>query len=205
MLNKRQLTPFLTTLLLTAVAAAYIFFLERRPFNLRLISKVSGDVSILLLGLVLLIGPLTRNFKLFDRWLLYRKNLGLWALTAALVHSYILLFPLSNNFPLKYFVPFSSAIYSGIVASILLIILGWFSFDKFIGKMNRKLWWKLQYRGVRLAALLAIAHVLLLKWPGWKFSEFFTKLPPFNFVISLFAALVLAVRLIDWLRSFRKP
>src|SRR3989304_6885735 len=135
MLNKRQLTPFLTTLLLTAVAAAYIFFLERRPFNLRLISKVSGDVSILLLGLVLLIGPLTRNFKLFDRWLLYRKNLGLWALTAALVHSYILLFPLSNNFPLKYFVPFSWATYSGIVASILLIILGWFSFDKFIGKM----------------------------------------------------------------------
>ncbi len=205
MLNKRQLTPFLTTLLLTVVAAAYIFFFVCLFFNLRLMNKVAGDVSILLLGIVLLIGPLTRSFKLFDRWLLYRKNLGLWALTAALVHGYISLFPLSNNFPLKYFVPFSPATYSGIIALIILAILGWYSFDKLIGKMNRKLWWKIQYRGVRLAALLAITHVLLLKWPGWNFSEFLTKLPPFNFIVSLFAALVLTVRLIDWLGSFRKP
>ena len=205
MFSKRRLIPLLTTLVLTAITVAYLFFLERRGLNLRLANKAAGDVSILLLGVVLLIGPFTRWFNLFDRWLLYRKNLGLWALTAAAVHGYISLFALTNNNPLRYFTSLNWGPITGLVSLVLLLVLGWYSVDRFIGKMNRKLWWKLQYRGMRLAALLAIAHVLLLKWPGWKFSEFFTKLPPFNFVISLFAALVLVVRLIDWLRRVDRP
>lgn len=197
MLTKRRLVPLLTTLVLTGVTVAYLFFLERRGLNLRLANKAAGDVSILLLGLVLLIGPLTRNFKLFDHWLVYRKNLGLWGLVAALIHGYISLFALTNNNPLRYFTSLNYAAYSGLAALIILLILGWFSFDKLIGKMNRKLWWKIQYRGVRLAALLAVVHVLVLKWPGWNFSEIFIKVPPFNLIVSFFAALVLLVRLAD--------
>lgn len=202
---KRRLIPILTTLVLTGITVAYLFFLERRGLNLRLANKAAGDVTILLLGIVLLIGPLTRNFKLFDRWLLYRKNLGLWALTAAAVHSYISLFALTNNNPLRYFTKLSWGPITGLASLILLLVLGWYSVDRFIGKMNRKLWWKLQYRGMRLAALLAITHVLILKFPGWNLSEFFTKLPPFNFIISLFAALVLLVRLTDLLRRADRP
>jgi len=201
MLSKRRLIPLLTTLVLAGITVAYLFFLERRGLNTRLYNKAAGDVSVLLLGMVLLIGPFSRWFNLFDQWLAYRKNLGLWTLLAAVIHGYLSLFVISNGNFMRYFTSFNTAFYSGLLALVILLVLGWLSVDKLIGKMDKKLWWKIQQWGVRLTALLVMAHVLILKWPGWNFAEFLTKIPPFNFVISLFAALVLAVRLIDLVKK----
>ena len=201
MLSKRRLIPLLTTLVLTAITVLYLFYLERRGLNARLYNKAAGDVSVLLLSLVLLIGPLSRWFNLFDQWLAYRKNLGLWALAAAATHGYLSLFVLTNGNFMRYFDKVNWAPISGLASLLILLVLGWYSVDRFIGKMDKKLWWKIQQWGVRLAAILAVAHVLILKWPGWNFAEFLTKPPPFNLIVSVFAALVLLIRLVDLVKK----
>ena len=102
---------------------------------------------------------------------------------------------------MRYFDKVNWAPISGLASLLILLVLGWYSVDRFIGKMDKKLWWKIQQWGVRLAAILAVAHVLILKWPGWNFAEFLTKPPPFNLIVSVFAALVLLIRLVDLVKK----
>ncbi len=120
--------------------------------------------TLFLLGIVLLLGPLSRLFSIFDRLLLYRKELGIMAFFVGLTHVYLVMFPLARHGPWGLYQsrPFSA--YPGLEALILLFILFLLSWKWAMRILGTKLWWQVQYWGVRATFILIVLHMVVLKY-----------------------------------------
>ncbi len=120
--------------------------------------------TLFLLGFVLLLGPLSRMFAVFDWAFKYRKELGIMAFITATVHVYLAMFPLARNGPWGLYRarPFSA--YPGLEALIVLLVLFLLSSNWATKMLGAKLWWQIQYWGARLAFVLVCAHVIILKY-----------------------------------------
>lgn len=158
--------------------------------------------SMFLLGLVLLLGPLSRLFTIFDRFLIYRKELGIMSFLVACTHVYLVMFPLARNGPWGLFVsrPFSA--YPGLESLIVLFILFLFSWNWSMKLLGTKLWWQIQYWGARAAFALLVLHMAVLKYdtildwilPGRMPETTGLHAPPLIIWEAQFVLLVLLVR-----------
>ena len=158
--------------------------------------------SMFLLGMVLLLGPLSRLFTIFDRFLIYRKELGIMSFLVACTHVYLVMFPLARNGPWGLFVsrPFSA--YPGLESLIVLFILFLFSWNWSMKLLGTKLWWQIQYWGARAAFALLVLHMAVLKYdtildwilPGRMPETSGLHAPPLIIWEAQFVLLVLLVR-----------
>lgn len=179
--------------------------LRRGYFDLYIINKVLAGTSLLLLGIVLLIGALSRLYQRFDGWVIYRKELGIMSFFAAAAHGTISLFFLPQKFPVLYFQKNILTFILGFSATVILTYLFIISFEKVIGKMDKKKWWEYQIWGARIAGVLIFLHLFVLKLPGW--IKWYTVggsaeltrpyFPPASIIAGLFGLLVLLIRLIE--------
>src|SRR3989344_8588114 len=145
MINKEQsrqyFVSFLAALGVSVVFALYLF-LRRGYFNLYIFNKVLASTSLVLLGIVLLIGPISRFYNRFDKWLIYRREIGIMAFFMALAHGLI-----------SYSGKTSPALLWGIV-SLMIMALLFLTSSKFTeDRMNRRFWVELQSWGVCLGTL----------------------------------------------------
>ncbi len=189
------------------VLSCYLFF-RRGYLDLYIINKVFGTLGLAGVGLVMLFGPLSRLYDRFDGWLHYRKSLGIISFFFALAHSLASYFFLSDHFsPARFFttglVPFLFGLSGMIVLGVLFLL----SFEHVERFMNKRLWWHIHNWGVRLAGVLIMLHVIVLKWPGWASwvsmggSDELTRpfLPPASVIGGIFCVYVLLVRLSELL------
>lgn len=156
---KQYFISFLVALGAAAVFALYLY-LRRGYFDLHILNKVLASASSALLGIVLLIGPVSRFYNRFDRWLLWRREIGIMAFFLALAHVVVSYSPkfVSNR-------PASAVL--GLAATGILIVLFITSYKIIEKKLARNLWVRLQSWGVRIATLAAFLHLTILKYPGW--------------------------------------
>lgn len=205
--KKQWLTAIFTALAAFSILVLYLF-LRRGYVNLFIVNKSLGSAALVILGLVLLLGPLSRLYQRFDSWILYRKELGIMVFVLAVLHAVISFFFLSERFSLRYYlqvqpVPF----FLGLGAVIVLITLFVLSFERFIALLTQERWWRWQYWGVRLVGVLALLHLVILKYPGW--VSWFSRgggnelarpfMPPASLMIGLLGIFVLLVRLSELL------
>src|SRR3989344_4764811 len=159
MINKEQsrqyFVSFLAALGVSVVFALYLF-LRRGYFNLYIFNKVLASTSLVLLGIVLLIGPISRFYNRFDKWLILRREIGIMAFLLALGHGLI-----------SYSGKASSALIWGIISLAILAVLFLTSYKFVESKLNRGIWIQLQSWGVRLGTFFAFLHLIALKYPGW--------------------------------------
>ncbi len=66
--------------------SVYLYY-RRGYYDVYIANKIFAGTSAILLGIVLLLGPLSRAYDRFDRWLKYRKEIGIIAFVLALTHS----------------------------------------------------------------------------------------------------------------------
>lgn len=202
----RQYAVALTVTLIVFSLLSLYLFLRRGYYTIYITNKATGSAALIIIGIVLLIGPLSRLYQRFDSWLTYRKELGILGFFLAFLHAVISYFFLSNYFPVAYFWQKNLPSFLAGLASLLLLILLWiFSWEKVAAKMAKGVWWKWQYRGVRLAAILLFLHLVVMKYPGW--FKWFAKggseelvrpyLPPGSFIAGSFGFFVLAARLVE--------
>ncbi len=81
--------------LVLAVLAGYLFLLSRAEWSpMHRYNRALGDVSLLLVALAMVIGPILRltSWRLIRYLLPHRRELGIYAVIAALVHTVIILF-----------------------------------------------------------------------------------------------------------------
>lgn len=155
------------TLALGATLSIYLLY-RRGYYNLYIANKVLAGVSAVMLGLVLLLGPLGKYFNAFDRYLKYRKELGMTAAVIAIAHGVISFFFLRDKFPLERFLtygrwPFLFALAATGILLMLIII----SNRPMMHAIGGKWWWRLQRWGVRVAFVLVVLHVGVMKWKEW--------------------------------------
>lgn len=120
--------------------------------------------TLFLLGTVLLLGPLSRLFSIFDWALTYRKELGIMSFFAGLAHVYIIMFPLAHNGPWGLYRARPLSAYPGLEALIILFVLFILSNTYATRALGAKLWWQIQYWGVRLSFALTAFHMVVLKY-----------------------------------------
>ncbi|MBI4058291.1 hypothetical protein HY408_00830 [Candidatus Gottesmanbacteria bacterium] len=157
----------MVTIVLYAIFSVYLYY-RRGYYDLYITNKIIAGVAAVLLGFVLLIGPMSRLFSFADRLIKYRKELGFVAFFLSLIHGIVSLFFLPSKFPLSSFLrtvnwPF----FFGLGALIILFTLFSISNSRTAAVIGRLRWWKLQYFGVRLSFVLILLHVLIMKWKGW--------------------------------------
>lgn len=158
---------FTAAAILFVVLSLYLFY-RRGYYDLYIANKVFAGVATVLLGVVILIGPGSRLFSFPDRYVQYRKELGIIAFLLALTHSIVSFFFLQDKFPVQKFLstdwwPFVF----GLIATAVLIAIFFISNDWAMMTLGRERWWRLQYWGVRLAFAFILFHVFIMKWSGW--------------------------------------
>ena len=152
---------------LFAVLSVYLFY-RRGYYDFYIANKVFAGAAAILLGLVLLIGPLSRLFSFPDRYVQYRKELGIVAFFLGLIHGAVSLFFLPSKFPWPRFLgTLNWPFIFGLMAAVALVAIFFISNDRAMAAIGREKWWRLQYWGVRFAFSLVFFHVFVMKWSGW--------------------------------------
>ena len=93
---------FAAAAILFVALSVYLFY-RRGYYDLYIANKVFAGVAAVLLGIVILIGPGSRLFSFPDRYVQYRKELGIVAFFLALIHGIASFFFLPSKFPLSGF------------------------------------------------------------------------------------------------------
>ena len=156
---------FASTLFL--ICSVYLYY-RRGYYDLYIINKVLAGVSAFQLGVVLLLGPLSRAFDRFDNLLKFRNELGLIAFLPALAHPISSFFFLEKHFPqASYLKPISIPFVFGLISIIILSIIFIASNGISRAILTPKKWWMVQYWGIRLAFMAMFLHVLIMKYKGW--------------------------------------
>lgn len=127
--------------------------------------KTSGLLSISLLGITLIIGPLCKVIPSLDFLKAHRKFWGITAALAGLTHAWLVV-----HFFMKYdfsrlFNPANPKFYglmSGLMALVILLLVTLSSSTKIVGKLNPKLWKAIQLTSY-LAMILAVSHFYLME------------------------------------------
>lgn len=172
--------------------------------GLTTLNKSLATSGLFLLGTVLLMGPFSRMFSIFDRWLKYRKEVGVLVFYLALFHTYVTMFVLSDRGPWGIYLSSPLSAYPGLVALTIMFLLIVISFPYIERVLGTKDWWKLQYWGARISFSLIAFHFTVLKYSGWGTwlttrgagaTQGAPSLPPLAILAAIFSLYVLLVRI----------
>lgn len=152
---------------LCLMLSTYLLY-RRGYYNLYIGNKVLAGVAAVMLGIVLLLGPLGKYFNAFDRYLKYRKELGMVAAVLAIAHGVVSFFFLPAYFPRERFFTYGRwPFLLALAATVILVVLVAISNRPMMHRIGGKWWWRLQRWGVRLAFVLVALHVGVMKWQEW--------------------------------------
>lgn len=167
-------------------------------------NKSLATSTLFLLGIVLLLGPLSRLFTLFDHALKYRKELGVLTFFTGAAHVYLSMFPLARRGPWGFYASQPISAYAGLAGLVIMFFLLILSIGAVESIVGTRVWWKFQYWGARLAFIAIALHFIVLKYQGmiqWFVdrgaggTQGMLWLPPISLLAAVFTAFVLVVRL----------
>lgn len=124
----------------------YLFF-KKGQYNLYLANKAAAEAALALLGVVLLIGVLSRLYTRFDSLVMYRKELGIVCFFLALAHFLISFFFLPDRFDLFYFQKNWLTFILGLAGLLLLTYLFVISFEFLIEKIGKSAGGNIKFGG----------------------------------------------------------
>ena len=164
-------------MLIVSIIFCLILYVLWKPTlpTIPFITYTSGYLSILLLAVSLLLGPVNLMLKLKNPISTYiRRDFGIFGGILGVVHSVVGLFMHFTGKPWLYFVEevgegfairfgnFGLANYTGLFGVLILILLLIISNDYFLGKLNAVKWKNLQ-RLTYLMFILVIAHSIFYR------------------------------------------
>ncbi len=186
----------------------YIFWKPTLPV-IPFITYTSGYLSIFLLAVSLLLGPINLILRRKNPLSTYiRRDIGIFGGILGIIHSVVGLFMHFTGKPWLYFLEevgdnliirignFGLANYTGLFGALILILLLTISNDYFLGKLKAVKWKNLQ-RSTYLMFLLVIAHSIFYRLNANKEDLIIFLYLPMFFI-------VLAFQLIGiWLKTSR--
>ncbi len=197
-------------------ALVYGFWLWRGEWSaMHRWNRALGDASFVVIAVVMILGPLSRIWRPATRWLVWRRELGVWGVVAALVHALIILFgwvelewPRLFGFEfhpqLQQYVMFDKGFGLGNVIGILALVYGLIlsatSNDLAQRWMGLSIWKFLQQGAYVLWALI-VAHTAYFMF--MHFLDFHRQTPEPNVARWPFAAIVLLVMAVQTAASVR--
>lgn len=203
---KEWIRQYGTAFVVTAITVGLVYQYAAVRYGvggLSTFNKATATSGLFLLGIVLLMGPLSRMFSVFDSWLKYRKEVGVLVFYLGFLHAYFSMFVLSGRGPWGLYLSSPWSAYPGLVALTIMFFLIVISFPFVERTLGTRVWWKLQYWGARIAFLLIAVHMTVLKSSGWMTwlttrgtgtAQGIPSLPPLAILVAVFSAFVLVLR-----------
>ena len=189
---------------LFGIASLYLYA-RSGNYTLNIANRALADAALLLLVLVLLLGPLTRWYNTFDRYLQYRKELGLTAAALVVAHFVISFFLVTSaSGRVRFVTTGAKGFIFGSLATLVLIGLAAISSTTLMRAIGSKRWWSLQRWGIRIAYVTTLLHVWFVALPRWQ--TWYTKgdarvlhdqWPSFGILTGWLAIAVLVLRALE--------
>ena len=187
------------SLFLFVVISLY-YFASRGNYDTRIANRVIADISMLLIGLSMMLSSVCYFWNFADKYIIYRKHLGIAGFAYAMAHSLLSLFFMPKVFPFpEYYLsernifPFICALISLIIFTVMTIISNKFAIHELGGSLWRKL-----LRVGYIAYALAIIHFGLKGapyWWSWLIGKSENIVPSFSMYIFLFGCIVIYLRI----------
>jgi len=178
------------------------------PYNLHNLEKCTGIASVYCLALALALGPLSRFLPSFDKFLCYRRPLGVVAAVGSLPHVLLALFYLpwgvpktfSRDYFMSWFVEHWFANAVGGLALILFVVIAIYSYPIGFKKLGKRKWMILQ-KFSYLVMILLVLHMLSMgkipkNWIAWLQTRD-KPFPPGSFPVMVACLGALLLKLVD--------
>ncbi len=185
--------------------AAFYWYARQGSFTLSTANRAIADVAFIVLAIVLLLGPLTRWYNVVDRYLQYRKELGITAAVLVVTHfiiSFFLLTPAAGR--IRFVTTGAKGFAFGVIATVVLIGLTAISSTTLMRAIGSRQWWGLQRWGVRVAYVASLLHVWFVALPRWRTwyvkgdpRAAFDQWPSLGILTGWLIAAVLILRLLE--------
>ncbi len=193
--------------------ACFIFFIwyhdvRGKGFGLLTTEKCTAIASVCCLALALALGPLSRFLPGFDKWLPYRRTLGLAAAYMSIIHVVLVFvylpfkFPdkYSADYPLSWFVGHWFTIVAGLAGFLLIMAIVLYSYPGGIRKLGQRKWEILQKLSY-LVMIFVVLHLLSMgkipkNWINWLETRD-KPLPPGSFPTMMICLTPLLLKAAD--------
>lgn len=185
--------------------AAFYWYARQGNFSLNTANRAIADVAFIILAIVLLLGPLTRWYNVFDKYLQYRKELGITVAVLVVTHFIISFFLLTEAAQRVRFVTTGAkGFLFGSIATLALVGLTAISSTTLMRAIGSHRWWSLQRWGVRIAYVASVLHIWFVALPRWKTwylkgdpRAAFDQWPSLGILTGWLIAAVLILRLVE--------
>ena len=204
-----------------AVLATALFLYSRAEWSpMHRWNRAIGDVSLVLIAMAMMLGPLSRLWRSAARVLPYRRELGIYAVVLAFIHATIILFgwvelDLMRLFGFEFHPGlqryvmvnhgFALANVLGLLGLIYGLVLGLTSNDISLRLMGNNIW-KYVQRGTYVLWWLSVAHTAYFLFIH--FLDFHRQTPepnwaqwPFVALVVLVLGLQIAASTVTWRKS----
>ncbi len=192
--NKLWANTWIIAFLVAFFWLEYVIFLYS-SFTLLSLASILAGTSGVLLALSFSLSSLGYYFDLFDRWIVYRKYLGLSGYYLALLYT-VLVITLNPQFYLTHFGQniFGIDMSLGFLAMFIFTGMAIISNNTMMLLIGPKLWRQLLGLGYIAYAILIVRAILLdsSKWIEWIASDF--SLPPIRLILTVLGLIVLLFR-----------
>ncbi len=163
----KYLKVFNFILLLFFIFSVYLY-LRRGYYDLYIINKVFANIAATQLGIVLLLGPLSRYFNIFDHFAALRKEIGITTAILIMPHVISSIFFLGDHFSWdRYLTTGLIPFVFGLIATTILLFLFMISNKRSMELLGAGPWRLIQKWGVRLGFFAVAIHVFVMKFSGW--------------------------------------
>lgn len=189
------------------VVAAY-YFATNQTFSDRILNRVVGDVALLLIGLSLILSSVCYFWNFADKYIIYRKHLGLVGFGYMVFHIvFSILFTAYSPFPGYYLEDKRIASFiAALIATLIFLGMTFISNRFAIHEIGPARWRKLMRFG-HLAFLLVLFHFGakgMPYWIPWLTGKSDTLFPSFGLIVFLFGSVVILLRIALWFSTMKK-
>lgn len=188
---------------LFSIIAVYLFFLSRSGWDpMHAWNRAFADVSLLLLLLTLVIGPLGKINRFFISYRPWRRELGIWSALTAIIHVYILFDGWFQWEPIRTiagFDPgtgqlffdsgFTLANLLGLIGLVYVFLLALISNNKSVKLLGKPAWDYVQQKS-SILYILVVAHTA--------YFLFFYRIGNANWFQKPFLVFVIILFLLQW-------
>jgi DMSO/TMAO reductase YedYZ heme-binding membrane subunit len=166
-LQKRWLKAIIISLIIFILLLIYLY-IRRGSFNIYDANKAFGSIAVILAGITLIMGPLSRSgVRPIAKYMTIRRQLGVSAFIYGVLHV-IASLTLQERFPFpQWYGEEWLPVIMGLIAIVTWGYLAFISRDSKIQKMGGIKWIKHLSSGAQIAFIAVFLHLVIMKYEGW--------------------------------------
>jgi len=148
------------------ILSVYLY-VRRGYYDIYIINKVLGSSAVVLAGITLVIGPLSKKIQSLAKFIVIRRQLGLMAFLLALLHVIASLLQTQRFTWFSWYLNEWIPVAAGILAITVWAYMAYISRNKKIQEMGGKVWKSHLSLAGKIAFLGIFLHLTIMKYEGW--------------------------------------